>query len=304
MNFNYLLNLLGVPIFVKFAESMSIDEFYMANGPMIFFKLKPLFNDECASFYLKNSQNPHTCPKQLKLGENMTVDELSYFYKYQHSSLMEESEGYILRLVDPNAEVCDVLKEEKNYRLDKLDYNKKTAENYEVSVRFKNGGDIFIWPMLIWAKRNETINSFSKKLLQKMLHLDSLDNIIDKQPAKKLLDLLTIDIGSGLKYKCNSRVKIKPPEIPIPFPTFTVDTIHLPDHLKYCNNEFKFHIFSRYGEQDRIRFKSTRIKAKSSGNMASVLNAFIKANNLSPKSTKFFSSRGKFKLEKNCLAKF
>lgn len=243
---------------------------------------------------MNTTHDPHACVKQFTWGEHMTVDELSPNYQYERTSLMQVSHGDILRFVKPNVKVLNVLHNAANYRLDKLNYEEKTRQHYDVSVRFINGGDLFINPILIWAKHGETINKFSQKLVKKMFDKESMNDFIDQTPLKDVLNMLIINIGDEKERKCSSAVRIPQLSIPEPFPVFIVNAKNLQDKLKHCDYEYAFYFYDRTQPQDRVCFKYTKIISFIPHKMSSVVDKFIVKKQLNPEQVEFFNSRGMY----------
>lgn len=273
----------GRPIFNVFSNDINLGQFFKINGPMIFYTYKP--TDNVDHFYLNASHNPHSVPKRFKHIEGLTVDTLSRTYKHQHSSLMAIENGNIVGFVNPSQPIQDILPDIANYRLGDLYNSHSTSENhFDVSVRFINGGDMFLNPVLVCAMDGETIKEFSKRLLAKIAKPDHVALCIKS---------LKINIGDE-HFKCNSTEKIIKPDSLTAIPVYTVDAKRLPSHLKHCDSEYKFYFYDKTKPCDRVTFTYTSVTVFNPEQLSSVIDKFIELKEFTPENCTFFDSQGTY----------
>lgn len=252
---------------------------------MIFYIYQP--NDYVDYFYLNVSYDPHSIPERFNYVEGMTVAQLSREYKPQHSSLMKiDEDGNIGGFVDPDALVEDIYPNHRAYRLGDLhDSHNTSAEHFDVSVCFRNGGDMFINSVLVCVIHEETIRKFCKRLLAKIVRPDQV---------AVYQSLLRINIF-GEYYKCNSTVLIDKPDGLNEIPVFTVDAAALPSDMKYCDHVYEIYFYDKTKPCDKVEFISDVILARNQMQLTSVIDVFIQSRDSKSKNYEFFDSRGTIK---------
>lgn len=239
------------------------------------------------NFYLDASHNPHNRPKRFKHCEGMTVDMLSRRFIWQHSSLMAIENGNIVGFVDANAPVKTMLQQNMKLILGDLHNNHSSSEDhFDVSVQFKNGGDLFINPILVCAMTDETIETFSQRLLTKIVQPDRIN---------VCLHSLKICID-GVVYECNSTEKItKPESVDLgTIPVYTVDAKRLQSDLKYCDSPYVFYFYDKMKPSDRVRFIFGTAIAYNPAKLSTVIDSFIEENNFTSNEFAYFDSRGTY----------
>lgn len=271
----------GEPIFQSLPWHTNLANYFKLYGPLIFYTYDAV--GDIDYFYLNASHNPHSVPKRIMYSEGMTVDLLSRTYKHQHSSLMAIENGNIVGFVDPNQSVEEILDDLPTYRLgDLYDSHSTSEQHFDVSVQFKNGGDKFMNPVLVCAMDGETINKFSKRLLEKMVRRDQIT---------VCLKSLQIKIDDE-DFKCNSTKKIYKPATLNAIPVYFIDARHMPVHLKYCDYEYEFYFYDKTKPCDRFRFIYTKVIGRNPEKITTIINRFVELKEFTIEKCKFFDSRG------------
>lgn len=258
--------------------------FFEDNGPLIYFDFKPI--DDARYCYLSRSHDPHISPKRIRLYCDFRVDELS---ESRYSHLLEIQNNNILGFVSPSKVVQDLPQFPERYRLCDLNNNHSSKYgHFDVSVRFINGGTLFVGSILARAKVGETIASFMKNMLKNILNTERVQRISD------YMNHMQIDIGDG-KLKCTSKIKISPPTAMLPLPIYLIDASHLPRELKYCDCEHTFYFYNVSNPLDRISNTYKAVTAYGHHTLAKVLTVFANAKKLRvEKDFKFYNSRSIF----------
>lgn len=264
---------------------MNLEQFFKVNGPIIFYVYRMAeVND---GFYLVASYDPHDRPKRISHCDGLTVDMLSRTFKWKHSSLMAIENGNIVGFVDANELVKTVLQQNMKLIVGDLHNDHSTNEDhFDVSVQFKNGGDLFINPILVCAMDDETIETFSQRLLAKMFEPDQIADF---------LHLLKIHID-GEVFECNSTEKIiKPESVDLgTIPVYTVDARHLDSKLKHCDSPYVFYFYDKTKPIYRVKFFFKTAIAYNPAKLSTVIDSFIEENNFTSKKCTFFDSRGTY----------
>ncbi|XP_055319147.1 uncharacterized protein LOC129576953 [Sitodiplosis mosellana] len=274
----------GQDIFESLPRDVNLGKFFEINGPMIFYTYQTEAHIDY--FYLNASHDPHSVPKRFEYVEGMTVDDLSRTYNYRHSSLLAIENGDIVGFADASDPVQEILDDHTTYRLgDFHDSHDKSEDHFDVSVQFENGGDKFMNPVLVCAMHNETIKSFSERLLAKIVEPDCI---------AVCLKSLRINIG-GTTFKCNSTVKLNKPPASDTSDIIVfcmVDAAHLPPELKYCDYKYEFYFYDKKKPWHRVKFCYTKVTACNPEKLLSVIDQFIEWKKFTLEKCEFFDSRG------------